>query len=1277
MNPLHVVLSSSLLTAQLAAATAPPTAQQLEFFENRIRPVLAQECYECHSEAGKQKGGLLLDSRPGWQAGGDSGPAIAPGKPEASLLLQSIQHAHDDLKMPKNGAKLDETIIADFQRWIAEGAPDPRDAAPNKAQLEKETSWESVLERRKQWWCFQPVKPCAQPLTSALVDSYVDAKLKTEGLKPAPWADAATLARRVSYVVTGLPPGPDEVRKFVKDTEGAAQPGQTQAYQEMVERLLASPAYGERWARHWLDWVRYAESYGSEGDPAIPYAWRYRDYVIRAFNGDLPYPRMVEEAIAGDLLPNPRINQNLGINESALGIGQLRMVLHGFSPTDSLDELVTFTDNQVDTVTKAFQGLTVSCARCHNHKFDAISQADFYALYGIFTSTRPAVVDVSAPGLGQVERQELRDLKAKIRQVVGQAWLEAAKKLPEVKATPAAVSSTPAAARRWDLRTETWYANGEGINQGATAPGEFSVDVEGKGIIARVHGGGVYSDVISTRDRAVLMSPRFRCEGGTLWMRVAGGGGARARYIVQNYPRTGTIHKAKELSATGDETLGWHKLDLNYWKGDDIFIQCTTVADMPVETKVDARSWFGMMEAFITFEDGAPVAAKASGSPLPAVEAWVKGNMTEEQAALLDRLLRESVLPNSPEAIPAAAPLLTRYRDVEKRLPAPVRAPGVLEADGHDAPLFVRGDHKQPAQPVPRRFLDGVDPTPYQPQGSGRLELARSLVDARNPLTYRVIVNRVWHHVFGAGLVATPDNFGRLGSPPTHPELLDALASTFQSSGGSMKNLVRTLVMTEAFQRGHERPAPALAKDPENKLLAGWTVRRLEAEAVRDGIVALSGQMDPAMYGEPVPGNDPRRSIYVQVIRNRLTPFLSAFDFPVPFSTRGRRDVTNVPAQSLALLNDPTISGWARLWARTVQKEAKEPVERVRQMFMESMGRSPSAQELETSLEFVKESEALGQQQRAALAEVQARAAELQERLEKVLDPARVKLTAQSSKPVLKDGPEPYAEWDFETDGRDLQGRLPLTLEGGARVENGALILDGRQAFARSVPLPKNLSSKTLEAWVQLDTLDQQGGGVITLQDRRGAVFDSIVFGEKDPRHWLAGSDHHNRTQSFKGPLETEAATRPIHVAVVYDGPKVTAYRDGQAYGSGYKTEKFATFKTGDAEVLLGCRHGSPSPSRVLHGRILRARLYNRALTPLEVEVTRQVEASVITDRDVLDSLPDALRAEVRLWQKERENLRQQTAEMERQLERLNPESAGWESLALSLINLKEFVYLR
>lgn len=1246
---------------------AAPTPQQLDFFESRIRPILAQECYECHSAATKQKGGLVLDSRPGWQAGGDSGDAIKPGDPENSLLLQTLKHEHEDLKMPKNGAKLDAKAIASFGQWIRDGAPDPRDAPPSKEQIEKETAWSATLARRKQeWWAFQPIRvsssksqvsgsaqhePSEARQTTAgspqgsvanqtlnlkpetlSIDDFIDAELKKQNIPAAPPADATTLRRRISYILTGLPPS---------DLSDKSDPS------DQINALLNSPAYGEKWARHFMDWVRYAESYGSEGDPAIPYAWRYRDYLIRAFNDDVPYPQLIKEAIAGDLLPNPRIKN--GINESAIGIAQLRMVLHGFSPVDSLDELVTFTDNQIDTVTKAFQALTVSCARCHNHKFDAISQTDFYALYGIFTSTHPAVIDANAPGTGDAIRAKLQKLKTEIKTTLIKDWLS---KLPSTTSTRSIESPKKSAFTFHGLPH--------------SKPGEFTLHDN----TLRIHPSGYISSTLTQKDRAVLFTDRFENPGGTLWFRVAGNGGVKAKYVVQNYPRTGTIHKAIELKGTKDEKLGWRSLDLEFWKGDEIFLQLTTAADMPAEYKADSPSWFILNGAVITKDATAPPAPVPSkASPRQLITAWQSNTLTDAEAEALDALIQSKHLSLDP-----ITPLLRRYADLEAKLPLPTRVPGVIEADAKDAPIFVRGDHKQPAELVSRRFLEALDPKPFATIQSGRLELAERMADMKtNPLTARVIVNRVWHHVFGRGIVASVDNFGKLGDLPTHPELLDFLAQRFIDSGGSIKSLLRDILMSKTFQRA----SGSNASDPENKLLSHWSTRRLEAEAIRDSIISLSGKLDSTLYGESVGNGDERRSIYVKVIRNSLSPFLTTFDTPVPFATRGKRDTTNVPAQSLTLLNDPNVISWARSWAlRTINDNKNRPDDlRVKQMFREAFARDATDDEVKQSQAYLAVLQAETALETQKLAQQENQLTALNRQIAAILEPVREKLL--KAKPAVPSGPSPLAEWTFDKDLSDTRGKLPLKLTGNARLENGVLVVDG-QSMAESGSLPKTLTAKTLEAWVMLDDLKQQGGGVITVQHKDGGVFDSLVFAEKAPAHWVAGSDHFNRSELFEGSAETEATTRPVHVAVVYqaDGT-IRGYRDGKPYGRTYRKAPGAVFESNNSQILLGCRHGTPSGNHGLRGRIYRARLYDRALTPEEIAQTSHVESNTISESDLLAALTESRRQQLNDLQSQRDAMNATLEAARTATSTDDPKVQAWTSLAQSLINLKEFIYLR
>ncbi|MDG1325544.1 MAG: DUF1549 domain-containing protein, partial [Opitutales bacterium] len=395
---------------------------EAEFFESRIRPVLAENCYECHNSINKSKSGLVLDFKNGMVEGGDRGPVISLKEPKESLILKVMSHEINNLKMPKGGPKLSDSVVRDFEKWISDGAYDPREKPPTPQEFAEETSWEKIREKRKSWWSFQPVRKVkiSQVKNEHPVDQFLYKKIKEAGLELNKEGETLSILRRLSYVLTGLPPSIEQQNRFTDTSVESMQ----KAVNEFSDEMLNSPQFGERWARHWMDWVRYADSHGSEGDPQIPNAFRYRNYLIRALNEDVSFDQLVLEHIAGDLLENPRINNILEINESTIGTAQLRFVLHGFAPTDALDEHVRFTDDQIDTVTKTFLGLTVSCARCHHHKFDAISQDDYYALFGIFSNGRPAQKVIDEPSFIKKHNIELTSLKQKIKNELIQSWMK-------------------------------------------------------------------------------------------------------------------------------------------------------------------------------------------------------------------------------------------------------------------------------------------------------------------------------------------------------------------------------------------------------------------------------------------------------------------------------------------------------------------------------------------------------------------------------------------------------------------------------------------------------------------------------------------------------------------------------------------------------------------------------------------------------------------------------------------------------------------------------------
>jgi cytochrome c553 len=1314
------------LTGYLAAAlpvssqAADVTPSGLEFFESKIRPVLASACYDCHG-AEQQKAGLRLDSRQGLLDGGDSGPAIVPGDAEKSLLFQAVAGLHADLKMPKNADPLGAPAVAAIREWIEMGAPDPRDNPSAGGDID----WAAAFALRRQAWFWQPLREVAPPEVPGVahpVDRFLRAAQRDAGLSPAPRADHATIARRLAFVLTGLPPAPP--------TPG--EPAPTAGAQ--ADALLASPAFGERWARHWMDWLRYADSHGSEGDPAIPHAWQYRDYLVRALNADVPFFQLVREHIAGDLIA-PRLNHDGTINEAALGPAHLRMVFHGFTPTDALDEFVTFTDNQVDVVTKAFLGLTVSCARCHNHKFDAISQADYTALFGIFANTRPATIDARAPEADAAARQRLAELKKEIARAVRDDWTASWETFPErlaswqpkddaerqeaegnghgplaawlalrdvpddqfaekwkavaqaghdwVKSRDAWLNDTRFGGRPWwDGRDGnlTWTNSGAGV-QSSAAHGELLILPEGDAVLAGVAHGGFFSARHTPADRAVVASSRFTAEGGKVWLRVAGQS-AVARLVVQNYPRSGLIYPKTGLNTPRPQ---WVSFDLDYWKGEAVHLEVTTAPDAPVETGSGDRAGFSLQE--VVYPSRGDLHPPAPGVPLQLFttasprnrdelldEYWrvvvghaIGGPHGADVAEFLTFFIRAGLVPNSLKDLPTAAPLVEEYRKLAAQPPDPVRSPGVMEGGPGDWPLYARGDHKKPGDPVPRRFLSALDPTPYQTRESGRRQLADSLTGPGAALASRVIVNRLWHHVFGRGLVATPDNFGKLGEPPTHPDLLDWLAREFQQSGGSLKSLLRLLVTTDAFQAQAAPSADAAAIDPENKLLTHWSLRRLEAEAIRDAMLAMSGRMERHRGGPGVSGEAPRRSLYVSVIRNDLDPLLTVFDAPVPSSTRGRRDATNIPAQALTLMNAPLVRSWAVGWAERVSASVPDDTERVRQLYLDGFQREPSPEEITQSLTWLEESADAVRAQEAEIERHRSELAALQNERSALTAPVLAQL--KSGQATADGAPAALAEWDFE-DG--AAPAIPLTLHGGAKISEGALHLNGRDGWASSGPLATTLKARTLEAWVSLANLDQAGGGVFTVQDLGGDVFDAIVFAESGPRQWLAGSNNFARTDQSPRPEESDAVTRPVHVAITWaDDGIIRLFRDGAPYGAPYQSKGPVTFAAGESMVQFGCRHGQPSGNRLLAGAIHRARLYDRALTPEELVRTAALEGAFVS-RDTLRALlPEAERRQF-------DALESRIASLEATLaaEPSTP-MAPLESLALALLNAKEFIYLR
>ncbi|MCA8998358.1 MAG: DUF1553 domain-containing protein, partial [Planctomycetaceae bacterium] len=986
---------------------------------------------------------------------------------------------------------------------------------------------------------------------------------------------------------------------------------------------------------------------------------------------------------------------------------------------------------------------------CHNHKFDPISQTDYYALFGILGSCRPGILDANPKEKRQRHQPELRDLKERIRAEVADAWSQAAKNLPErfVQDGQASELVTQAEDRThplhplflvqrerrkhpdqpfaevwqsvrsqlpkpieqsgdeilsWDLAdsdANRWYADGNGLTSTGSPAGEFSVHVSGPSIISQVLPGGVYSHVLSTKHRGMFGSPRFHLDQDSdLWLLVAGDGGSQVRYVVQNYPRSGTVYPVRDLNG---EQWQWIKYDLTYWTGDDIHVELTTAKDAPILVKENDRSWFGIRRVVLKPKGAAPPedlqdeflaqfqtkllsqqvdsweGAIDQWSRLlrESIDRWADGAASDADALLLEACRRTGLLPNDVGMGKRLGSKVTEYRRLESEIPLPVRVPGLWEADAKNQPLFVRGNHKQPANDVPRRFLSAFESAPFETLQSGRLQLAEELVSPDNPLVSRVIVNRIWHHLFGEGLVRTPDNFGELGERPTHPELLDALARRFQQHGWSLKRLIRELMLADAWQRSSTPSPLAKARDPENRLLSHAHVRPVEAESLRDAILAISGRLNPESYGPPAGINTehPRRSVYTTIRRNSMNSFLETFNAPVPFTTKGKRDNTNVPAQSLTLLNAPFVINSARRAASQLKATTKHS--KVEWVFLTSLNRPPSATEAKASLDFVDRLTAQYQQLGDQRNQIEEQIAKLEQERREILEPIRLRLCQDrsSTETSLTAALEPIAVWDFEAGPVDSISGKDGQIHGTAKIADGSLHLDGQGHFA-SPPLNQEIGERTLEAWVQLANLDQRGGGVVSLQNLRGDIFDAIVFGEQSPREWLAGSNVFARTRPFQGSTETKAQERPVHLVLTYsaDGT-ITCYRDGVLYGQPYNPGSLMTFAKGDAQILLGLRHGTPGGNRLLSGKIYEARLYDRALNAEEVAASASGNHLFVSRREILASCSEAQRRRLEELEMKTVQFREQRKTLPASIDDHQP----WADLIHAVWNLKEFRYLR
>jgi hypothetical protein len=895
---------------------------------------LAERCLNCHGQE-KQSSGLRLDSRAAILKGGDSGPAAVPGKPEESLIIQAVDQKHGDLKMPPKG-KLSEPSVEMLRRWVAAGVPwadEPASAKRNNvaAGFKSDLS----VSGKQTHWAFQPVKRPALPAVrdriwaSSPIDTLVVAKLEAAGTTPSPRADKPTLIRRATIDLCGIPPTAQEIADFEADTQPAA-------FERLVERLLASPRYGERWGRHWLDVARYADTKGYvfTQERRYPYAYTYRDYIVGAFNAGLGYDQLIRQQIAADQLDCGQDRRlSAGDRRPLAAMGFLTV---GRRFLLDQNEII---DDRIDVVSRGLLGLTVTCARCHDHKFDPIGSDDYYALYGVFAScVEPNDLPlISQPGVASPQTADFERQQEKLEQTRDDYLT---KRRDEIQKDLAGRFSKYLKAA-YDLRFES-----------------RSRKLDERALADRLN---------SRRLRGVI----------GMWKRHLE---ATAK---TNDPLLGAWHAFAALSREGFAAKSEQvrrKLITTQPNANGPAVQALVakaVAQTPVSSMDDvvARyvALFGQLETRWNEHTKRLAGKPAAGLPEPEWETL--------RAALFNRggPLALSIETTRMYLDQSQRGQLDRLNGAIAQLSAthpgaPARAMVLNDAPKpHDPHVFIRGNPGRPGQAVPRRFLRvlaGPEPQPFK-KGSGRLELAEAIASERNPLTARVFVNRVWLWHFGKGLVSTPSDFGTRCDPPTHPELLDYLASEFMASGWSPKALHRLIMLSSTYQQTSAPRQNEMLRDPENRLLWRFNRQRLDFEAMRDSLLAASGALDVRIGGPPVEDtalpSSTRRTLYGFIDRQNLESLYRTFDFAVPDASSPRRFVTTVPQQALFLMNSPFLHEQARRLTALVglppsrtSGDAKgdacddATVEGVARLYRRVLGRSPNPGELALAMEFIR-----------------------------------------------------------------------------------------------------------------------------------------------------------------------------------------------------------------------------------------------------------------------------------------------------------------------------------
>ena len=974
-------------------AVAQIAPEDVAFFDAKVRPVLVDRCFDCHSHEKKIKGGLVLDSRSGWEKGGETGPAIVPGKPDESLLIQAIRHTDQDLRMPPK-KKLSDEEIAVLTEWVERGAPDPRIVVHQSG---------ADLEEGRKHWAFQPLTDPAIPasalsgFSAAPIDAFILAALARQGLQPASCADRATLLRRATYDLTGLPPTAEETTAFLNDRRE-----ETAAFAQVIDRLLASPAYGEKWGRFWLDLAHYADTTGCSSDWPIDDLWRYRDWVVTAFNEDKPFDQFLTEQLAGDLLAADQLKQPGELNKK---VYRDRIVATGFLATakrfgsdpGGYDHLTI--GDCIDTTSKALQGLTVGCARCHDHKFDPIKASDYYALYGIFASSlypySGAEKNPNAALLVPLDRP----------QNASEALDQWNRELPPPGLEKRPRSILASFGDRWGFEDhETseqvadraplspWVSEGGVVVRDGNSPfthllprGIKLVDFQ-----ATAPRGEMVRRVRWLEEKKGVRSIALDLQLTSLWEPSA----HRLKLTWRSPDRAGqefelatieerglTIPGLAEPIAIGKDV--WHHLSLTY-----------AVEDSSSALNVRLWSADGRRVADLKLPSAAAAALRGAGDLGIRFEAD-RVNDRRQACVRVDNIVAESELLALPgeepgaqltqtATLPAAeaehgttdpkkaaeATLAAIYQTVLPEKPETAFA--LWEGTPHDVAIQKRGEPGQPGARVGRRnlLLFGGQPVEQPNRESGRRDLARWLLDETNPLTLRVFVNRLWQGHFGRGLVASSNDFGHQGERPSHPELLDYLVQRFRANHLSVKAMHREIMLSRTYRQSATPSEDSRQRDPDNRWLAYFSPRRLQAEEIRDTALAISGWLDRkgAGYRQPFPALNQRgwnqhnpfslayeanysayehrkRSIYLPVVRLVADPFLSTFDGADSNQSVAQRGETAVPLQALALLNAPFLVEAANALGAQVDTQAGDE-DAVRQLHRQIFGveASPAVQ---------------------------------------------------------------------------------------------------------------------------------------------------------------------------------------------------------------------------------------------------------------------------------------------------------------------------------------------